>query len=816
MSQTRERYFELTLLGLILILGSLLFYEALPFLNGILGAITLYIMLRRTNIYLCNRCSKSWAPWIITLGVTVFVMIPLSAILWYLIDLVQNVDIDVQVIIKRFTDAIRYIEQTTNIHIASDKTVSFLTARASSIMNMLMSGINNTAVNLFTAILVLFFLLAGGMAMERRIARCLPFSDDNKRTVINKVSSIVRSNAIGIPLLAILQGVVSAVGYSLCSVPNPIEFGALTGFASMIPIVGTMLVWVPLAVMQYFEQGLMSAIYVAAYGMLIISQCDNVLRMFLQKRLANTHPLVTIFGVIAGLPLFGFMGLIFGPLLVAMFLLFLEMFISEYIIGHDPNTRNQSSQNFPVNVNMRTPKNTSGSRTPASETRSQVRSGLSTRLTPVATTTVGTSKAKNTAPHSAVSQSTVPKVSAPKSAENKGSARPLKGNDPRNNRNKDERYQHSEQSAQQAAPVATAAPAAVAATQVTAAAPAAVAASENKAVPEHSRQNPASGQGIDLNAAPIAPAASSNAARHNNDFKTGKAGHKQQKREGARLRTLEEQKARERELARRTLGLDQGVNDMAGYNHNDNRNGQSLVSRAVNQAIFALDKLDDLDHQPHLGSPEPMVLTHPSETMMDALLNQQEPSADKAHDDAVTAAAVSPKAAPKRDDRNSRPRNRKQESEGKAHEMRTRTTKNAGSAGSGSARSEFERSGSSSEHRNHKDQEAAKNKGKNHQEPKSRAKSAGALSRANKMKRNRKERREHQNAQGYQYLRPERPRRQEPEPIIRTVVSHQYGGFGTPRHRPQLQTRLISVHTAKGTMMAEPPRRHPSKRRPYH
>lgn len=340
MSPTRERYFEWILVGLILVMGSLLFYQALPFLNGTLGAITLYILLRRVNVLLAARFSPKLAPWIITIAVTIFVMLPLSIFLWYLIDLVQSVNFDVQVIIKKFTDTIRYLERTTQLQIVSEKSVAFITAKGSAFINMLMSGINNAAINLFTTILLLFFLLAGGTRMERSIARCLPFSDDNKHTIITKVSTIVRSNAIGIPLLALIQGAVATVGYWLCGVNNPIEFGALTGFASMIPIVGSMLVWIPLAFVQYFEQGTMAAVYVAVYGVLIISQCDNVLRMFMQKRMANTHPLITIFGVIAGLPLFGFMGLIFGPLLVAMFLLFLEMFTKQYIVG---TTLEQSS-----------------------------------------------------------------------------------------------------------------------------------------------------------------------------------------------------------------------------------------------------------------------------------------------------------------------------------------------------------------------------------------------------------------------------------------------------------------------------------------
>ena len=76
----------------------------------------------------------------------------------------------------------------------------------------------------------------------------------------------------------------------------------------------------------------MNALVLLGYGGIIISQCDNLIRFILQKKMADVHPLITIFGVVAGLPLFGFMGVIFGPLLVSLFLLFLDMFRKEYLM----------------------------------------------------------------------------------------------------------------------------------------------------------------------------------------------------------------------------------------------------------------------------------------------------------------------------------------------------------------------------------------------------------------------------------------------------------------------------------------------------
>ena len=554
LSQTRERYFEWILVGLILILGSLLFYQALPFLNGTLGAITLYILLRRVNLLLSTRFSPSIAPWIITIAVTTFVLIPLSIFLWYLIDLVQSVNFDVQVIIKRFTDTIRYLERTTNLQIVSEKSVAFITAKGTAFVNSLMAGINNAAINLFTTILILFFLLAGGVKMEIAIARCLPFSDNNKHTIINKVSTIVRSNAIGIPLLAMIQGGVAAVGYWICGVNNPIEFGALTGFASMIPIVGSMLVWIPLAIVQYFEQGTAASIYVALYGVIVISQCDNVLRMFMQKRMADTHPLVTIFGVIAGLPLFGFMGLIFGPLLVAMFLLFLEMFIKQYIIADDLSIQDAKAK-----------------RARTFDPQSSI-------------------KAKHKSQEEFIAQATI-------------KSKQLKNRAQIKHQNKQELL-----SGKQSSPASQAASSTSSSTSSSSAnsASTSAASAESSASASTANNTSANAQAKANNkASDKAITSTKNTAKNKADFKTSKAEIKQQKRQAAKLRVQEEQEANERELAKKTLSVPKrepinlAERSLLNFNHipdnnhlSDDAPGKNMVARAVSQAINSFDKFD--------------------------------------------------------------------------------------------------------------------------------------------------------------------------------------------------------------------------------
>ena len=173
--------------------------------------------------------------------------------------------------------------------------------------------------------------------MEDYLSSLIPMKNINKRETIDKINVMVKSNAIGIPMLALIQGLIAWVGYVFFGVPNAFLAAFLTGLCSIVPIVGTTVVWVPMAV--YFAvMGLWGkAIGLLLFGTICISQSDNLFRFILQKKLADTHPLITISGVVIGLPLFGFIGIIFGPLLVSLFLLFIDMFRKEYLADPVPD-----------------------------------------------------------------------------------------------------------------------------------------------------------------------------------------------------------------------------------------------------------------------------------------------------------------------------------------------------------------------------------------------------------------------------------------------------------------------------------------------
>lgn len=196
----------------------------------------------------------------------------------------------------------------------------------------LVGGIVNFAVNLVVLLFVLYFMLIGGLRMETYCREILPFDRCAARSVMREIHMIVRSNAIVIPLLAVSQGVVAYVGYLLC-VPGAAFWGVLTCFATILPIVGTALVWLPLAAYMSLDGNWGQGVGLVMYGTLVVTQVDNLVRMVMQKKMADVHPLITIFGVFIGLSLFGFMGVIFGPLMLAMFVFCVNVFKRRYLDG---------------------------------------------------------------------------------------------------------------------------------------------------------------------------------------------------------------------------------------------------------------------------------------------------------------------------------------------------------------------------------------------------------------------------------------------------------------------------------------------------
>ena len=329
----KEQYRKYSLITIILGLGLLLFLKMTPFMGGILGACTIYIMVRDQMLYLTQKkkIRKSVTAIILLIEAILCFLVPLSLAVWLLISKLQTVNVDTATFVDTITNLADWIRRKTEYDLLSKENISSIASILPGIGQFLMGGISSFAVNLFVLVFVLYFMLIGGTKMEQYIYELLPFSDSNKKHVMNEINMIVRANAIGIPLLAIIQGAFASLGFYLFDALSALLFGFLTCFATVIPIVGTTLVWFPLAAYMAISGDWPHAIGLLLYCGLIVTNIDNLIRFILQKKMADTLPLITIFGVVIGLSLFGYMGVIFGPLLISIFILCVNIFKEQYL-----------------------------------------------------------------------------------------------------------------------------------------------------------------------------------------------------------------------------------------------------------------------------------------------------------------------------------------------------------------------------------------------------------------------------------------------------------------------------------------------------
>ena len=329
----REQYWKYSLITIILFMSVILFIYFSPLLSGFLGASTIYVLVRKQMFTLTEkkRLGKNLAATLILLEAVLCFLIPLSLVVWLLIEELQGINLNLSATIESLQKVITLIEDRTGYNVLSSDNLMTAASYIPKIGQILLGSVSSFAVNAVVMLFVLYFMLIGGRKMEAYLYDLLPFNNSNKKDVLDQVNVMVRSNAIGIPVLASIQGIFATIGYMIFGAPDPILFGFLTCFATIIPLVGTMLVWLPLVVYMALTGDWLNALGLAAYALIVISNIDNLVRFILQKKIADTHPLITVFGVVIGLPVFGFWGVIFGPLFLSMFILLVDIFKREYL-----------------------------------------------------------------------------------------------------------------------------------------------------------------------------------------------------------------------------------------------------------------------------------------------------------------------------------------------------------------------------------------------------------------------------------------------------------------------------------------------------
>lgn len=190
----------------------------------------------------------------------------------------------------------------------------FLLSAATFLVSRLAGFAGQTIITFF----VLFFLFRDGPIVSEKVASLLPLSDEQTQRLFTSVRDSIVANLYGILAVAIVQGLLNGLALTVLGGPSPLMLGVLTGFASLVPLVGTALVWVPTAIYMMMTGPIWKGIALALWGTVFVGSADNIVRPLVVQGRLQIHPLILMFAILGGLDVFGFLGIFIGPMVLSV------------------------------------------------------------------------------------------------------------------------------------------------------------------------------------------------------------------------------------------------------------------------------------------------------------------------------------------------------------------------------------------------------------------------------------------------------------------------------------------------------------------
>jgi predicted PurR-regulated permease PerM len=327
------RYLRQTVsLVILLLAGVLLVYAMWGFITAFLSGLIFYVMLQPLMPFFSVRLrlGRTAAALLLMLASFIIILLPITLTTWMLTSKVSYVLNHSEEILTGLHRIDRYVEEYAGFRILTPETLEGAKRFVAGIIPGFLSRTAQAALVIVIMYFILFFMLTHCGVIEQKIIEYLPFSRQNNEKFVHELENMVMSNVLGAPLLAFIQGVFAWIGYLIFGLPEPLFWAVITALFSFIPVVGTPMVWLPAGLFQITAGQLWPGIGILIYGLVVISNVDNVFRFILQKKIGNIHPLITLLGVIMGIKMLGLPGIVFGPLFISWFLLFIKIYRKEF------------------------------------------------------------------------------------------------------------------------------------------------------------------------------------------------------------------------------------------------------------------------------------------------------------------------------------------------------------------------------------------------------------------------------------------------------------------------------------------------------
>lgn len=316
------------ILIIVIILGAILAYAVRGIIGAILGTMVMYTLFRNLNIFLIEKWHwrKPLAAVAVIILSVFIIVLPFAGIGTMLV----NKAIELQknpTWVKQIVDAVNTFAGDT---LGKPDLIREQLEASAAYMGGLLTSVLGGAANLFLEVTVmyfiLYFLLVNYKGFERGLIHYLPFDNESASVFGEELKNITYSNIIGQTFIAIVQGATLALGFYIFNVSDPFFWGVICAILSFVPLLGPPLIFVPAAIILFSQGNNWEGVGLLAYGFILVINIDNVLRLIIAKKIGDIHPIITVIGVIIGIPLFGLMGLVYGPLLLAYFLIAVRIY----------------------------------------------------------------------------------------------------------------------------------------------------------------------------------------------------------------------------------------------------------------------------------------------------------------------------------------------------------------------------------------------------------------------------------------------------------------------------------------------------------
>ncbi len=319
---------------LILVLGAAILLALSPFFSGLMGSAVLYVVFFKPYRFLERAMKPGLAATLTLVAALLIIALPLAWLIGMVIGEAPGAlqSLQTSSVFSRVGQLrIGSLQVGAELAKASGTIVSWLSARTFSFVG----GATFAVLNLVIAFFGLYYLLRSEGQTWGVIREYIPFSFHTADALRDRFVSVTEATLLGTVLIAVVQGTLVGLGFWLTGLPSPLFWGTVTAFASILPVLGTALVWLPAVFVLLVQNRYGAAVAMVVIGAGIASNVDNLIRPLVYRRVSHIHPMITLVGAFAGVRFFGLLGLLLGPLAIAYLFELLRFYREEYSLPVD-------------------------------------------------------------------------------------------------------------------------------------------------------------------------------------------------------------------------------------------------------------------------------------------------------------------------------------------------------------------------------------------------------------------------------------------------------------------------------------------------